>query len=129
MENLSKQQLLAEMKLFLQDKDRGISIKNFCEIAGISQRLFMYVVHEDKVPMSEDTQRGLNKAYRHWKEGKLRVMKKRNNETYPDYRKEPVQPLIPTSKLVLTPQGFKVQNKPLNRHDYKNFGNILVKTN
>ena len=118
---------MAELKLFLKDKDRGISIRNFCEIAGISERLFNYVIHEEKMPMSENVQRGLNRAYRHWKEGRLKVMKKRNNETYPDYRKEPIQPLIPVSKLVSTPQGFKVQIKPINRHDYSNFHNILTK--
>ena len=77
---------MAELKLFLKDKDRGISIRNFCEIAGISERLFTYVIHEEKMPMSENVQRSLNRAYRHWKEGRLKVMKKRNNETYPDYR-------------------------------------------
>ena len=129
MENLTKQQLKAELKLFLADKDRGISIRNFCEIAGISERMFNYVISEEKVPMSENVQRGLNRAYKHWKEGRLRVMKKRNNETYPDYRKEAVQPLIPTSKLVLTNGVFKVQCKPVNRHDYSNFQNILLKSN
>jgi len=125
MEDLSKQELKKELKRFLMDKDRGISIKNFCELAGISERLFLYVIKEERYPMSEDTQRGLNRAYKHWKQGRIRVMKKHTNETYPDYMKEAVQPLIPTSKLVLTNEGFKVQNKPINRHDYKNFGNIL----
>jgi len=119
---------MVEMKLFLEDKDRGISIKNFCELAGISDRLFFYIFREGTAPLTEETQRGLNRAYKHWKEGKIRVMKKRTNETYPDYRKEPVQPLIPMSKLVMTNTGFKVQNKPLNRHDYANFDNILLKT-
>ena len=128
MQPLTKQQLKKELKLFLDDKDRGISIRNFCEIAGISERLFNYIIKENKLPMTESTQRGLNRAYIHWKEGKIKVMKKRTNETYPDYRKEPVQPLIPMSKLVMTHTGFKVQNKPLNRHDYANFDNILLKT-
>ena len=127
-QNLSKKQLMVEMKLFLEDKDRGISIKNFCELAGISDRLFFYIFREGTAPLTEETQRGLNRAYKHWKEGKIRVMKKRTNETYPDYRKEPVQPLIPMSKLVMSNTGFKVQNKPLNRHDYANFDNILLKT-
>jgi predicted HTH domain antitoxin len=125
---LSKQQLKKELQLFLADKDRGISIKNFCELAGISERLFQYVVRDEKMPMTEATQRGLNRAYQHWKEGRIRVMKKHTNETYPDYRKEPKQPLMPMSKLVMTSEGFKVQNKPINRHDYANFGNILLKT-
>jgi len=123
---LTKAQLKKELKLFLADKDRGISIKNFCEIAGISERLFLYMIKEDKVPMTEFSQRGLNRAYEHWKEGKIRVMKKHTNETYPDYRKEPAPPIIPMSKLVFTNEGFKVQNKPVNRHDYANFGNILI---
>ena len=125
---LSKQQLKAELKLFLADKDRGISIKNFCEIAGISERLFQYIIKEEKMPMTEQTQRGLNKAYEHWKQGRIRVMKKHTNETYPDYRKEPKPPMIPMSKLVMTSEGFKVQNKPINRHNYANFRNILSKT-
>jgi hypothetical protein len=125
---LDKKTLKKELKLFLDDKDRGISIKNFCEIAGISDRLFMYIIKENKLPMTESVQRGLNRAYMHWKEGRLRVMKKHTNETYPDYRKEPVPAVMPMSKLVMTNTGFKVQNKPINRHDYANFDNILLKT-
>jgi hypothetical protein len=77
--------------------------------------------------MTELTQRRLNKAYRDWKDGRIKVMKKKNNETYPDYRKEPQVPMLSVSKLVLTNNGFKIQNKPVNRHDYANFNNILVK--
>jgi len=126
MQALDKRTLKKELKLFLADKDRGISIKNFCEIAGISERLFLLVVKEGKAPMTESCQRGLNRAYLHWKEGKIRVMKKHTNETYPDYRKEPAPPVIPMNKLVFTNGGFKVQSKPLNRHDYSNFDNILL---
>ena len=74
MQPLTKQQLKKELKLFLDDKDRGISIRNFCEIAGISERLFNYIIKENKLPMTESTQRGLNRAYIHWKEGKIKVM-------------------------------------------------------
>ena len=59
---LDKKTLKKELKLFLDDKDRGISIKNFCEIAGISDRLFMYIIKENKLPMTESVQRGLNRA-------------------------------------------------------------------
>ena len=62
---LDKKTLKKELKLFLDDKDRGISIKNFCEIAGISDRLFMYIIKENKLPMTESVQRGLNRAYMH----------------------------------------------------------------
>ena len=52
MQPLDKRTLKKELKLFLADKDRGISIKNFCEIAGISERLFLLVVKEGKAPMT-----------------------------------------------------------------------------
>ena len=81
MQPLDKRTLKKELKLFLDDKDRGISIKNFCEIAGISDRLFLYIIKENKLPMTESVQRGLNRAYIHWKEGRLRVMKKHTNDT------------------------------------------------
>jgi hypothetical protein len=127
MSNLDKKTLMQELELFANDKDRGISLDNFCEVAGISSRLFRYVILEKTMPMTELTQRRLNKAYRDWKDGRIKVMKKRNNETYPDYRKEPQVPMLSVSKLVLTNNGFKIQNKPVNRHDYANFNNILVK--
>jgi hypothetical protein len=123
--NLTKKQLMVEMKLFVEDKDRGISINNFCEIVGISSRLFTYVFCELKFPMTEETQRKVNRAYNHWKEGRLRVMKKHTNETYPDYRKEPVQPLVHVTRIQPTAGGFKVQVGAINRHDYSNFSNIL----
>jgi predicted ATP-binding protein involved in virulence len=127
MRDLSKQELMREMKLFYDDKERGISLRNFCEIAGISERLFVYVFHEKKLPLTEDTQRKVNRAYKHWKEGRIKVMKKRNNETYPDYRKEPHIPYMTVSKLVLTDNGVKINISTQNRHDYANFNNILSK--
>jgi len=127
MEDLTKVQLMREMKLFLADKDRGISIDHFCEIAGLSVWHFREVFLMNTQPLTEYVQRRVNKAYRHWKEGKLRVMKEKSGKRYVDYRKEPQMAMIPTSKLILTDQGFKVQNKPLNRHDYANYDNILLK--
>ena len=128
MHPLTKVQLLKEIQLFIRDKDRGISIDHFAEVAGITEWHIRQVFDLQTEPLTEYGQRRVNRAYMHWKEGKLKVMVMKNRKRFVDYRKEPQPAIIPTSKLIMTDSGFKVQNKPLNRHDYANFDNILLKT-
>jgi len=127
MQPLSKDQLKIEMKRFYLDKDRGISIKLFAELAGVNIEHFYDVFIYDKQPLTEYIQKRVNKAYREWKQGKVQVMRKITRETYVDYKKEPV---LPMRKHL----GLKVENGQIvinlgvkNRHDYANFDNILLK--
>lgn len=115
--NLPKNQLKKEIKRFLADKDRGISITLFGELCGISKTTLDDVFTHETEPLSEYIQRRVNKGYADWKAGKVRVMRL-GRKKWVEYRREPVQPLIKTSKLVLTNNGFKVEVGFVNRHDY-----------
>ena len=114
---LSKAQLKAEIKRFIADLDRGISVNLFAELCGISKQHLDDVFKYENEPLTEYVQRRVNKGYADWKAGKVKVMRL-GHKKWVEYRKEPVQPLIPTSKLVLTNQGFQVKVGFVNRHDY-----------
>ena len=117
-EILSKQELKRQIKRFILDKERGIGLEHFCEIAGINKAHFLDVFHYESNPLTEYVQMRVNRAYNHWKEGKLVVMKRGNNTRYVDYRKTPKPPLIPDMGLKMTHEGIKLRVGMVNRHDY-----------
>jgi len=86
---LTKAELRRIIPRFIADKKRGISLENFCEIAGVGKsnlyQIFIYKNHE----LSEIVQRRISKAYQHWRNGDIVVMVNRDNTKFPDYRKEP----------------------------------------
>jgi hypothetical protein len=118
MKTLSKSELIKQMKRFNADKDRGISIPLFCDLAGMSVAHFRDVFLEDKHPLTETVQRRVNKAYIHWKMGMVRVMKRNDNTRYVDYRREAKPPIMPNMGLKLTSEGIKLRVGMVNRHDY-----------
>lgn len=115
---LTKQELKIQMRRFIMDKERGIGLKHFCEIAGISHRHFLDIFVYDKSDLNELFQSRVNKAYQQWKEGRLVVMKRGNNTRYVDYRKVPKVPLMPDMGLKMTSEGIKLRVGMVNRHDY-----------
>jgi hypothetical protein len=118
MKALSKSELLKQMKRFNADKDRGISIPLFCDLAGMSVEHFRDVFINDKHPLTETVQRRVNKAYIHWKMGIVKVMKRNDNTRYVDYRREAKPPIMPNMGLKLTSEGIKLRVGMVNRHDY-----------
>ena len=117
---LSKTELKKQMRRFYDDKDRGISIQRFCELAGISHRMFHTVFVYEEEPLSEHIQRRVNKAYAAWREGAVRVMKDQHKKFYVEYRRTPEPPILRQMKLQVTPEGVKVKVGLVNRHDYSN---------
>ena len=118
MKALPKSELLSHMKRFVADKDRGISIPLFCDLAGISVAHFRDVFVDEKHPLTETMQRRVNKAYAHWKAGMVRVMRRNDNTRYVDYRREAKPPIMPNVGLKLTSEGIKLRVGMVNRHDY-----------
>mgnify|MGYP006280506139 CR=1 FL=1 len=116
-EPLSKAQLKVEMKRFIADLDRGISISLFAELCGISKQHLDDVFKYEKEPLTEYVQRRVNKGYADWKAGKIKVMRL-GRKKWVEYRRDPEPPYFPTSKLVLTHNGFQVVVNYTNRHDY-----------
>lgn len=105
------------MKRFMSDKDRGISLELFAELAGISKSMLVAVFQQESEPLSEFIQRRVNKAYADWRAGKVRVMRL-NKRKWVEYRKEDKPPIMKSTKLVLTNEGFRINVGLVNRHDY-----------
>jgi alpha-galactosidase/6-phospho-beta-glucosidase family protein len=84
---LSKRELTKHMQRFNADKERGISIALFAELAGISHGHFYDVFIYNKEPLTEMVQRRVSKAYQQWKAGNVKIMKRIDNTRYVDYRK------------------------------------------
>ena len=115
---LSKRDLTKHMQRFNADKDRGISIALFAELAGISHGHFYDVFIYNTEPLTEMVQRRVSKAYQQWKAGNVKVMKRIDNTRYVDYRKESQPVFMPKMGLQVTSDGIKVKVGMVNRHDY-----------
>jgi alpha-galactosidase/6-phospho-beta-glucosidase family protein len=115
---LSKRELTKHMQRFNADKDRGISIALFAELAGISHGHFYDVFIYNTEPLTEMVQRRVSKAYQQWKAGNVKVMKRIDNTRYVDYRKESQPVFMPKMGLQVTSDGIKVKVGMVNRHDY-----------
>jgi hypothetical protein len=115
---LSKRELTKHMQRFNADKERGISIALFAELAGISAGHFYDVFIYGKEPLTEMVQRRVSKAYQQWKAGNVKVMKRIDNTRYVDYRKESQPVFMPKMGLQVTSDGIKIKVGMVNRHDY-----------
>jgi hypothetical protein len=82
--------------------------------------MFHYVFVEETEPLSEHVQIRINKAYSHWKEGAVRVMRDHTRKKWVEYRRQSQPPLVKQTKLQITPEGVKVKVGIVNRHDYSN---------
>ena len=118
MQPLSKSELKRQIKRFLADKDRGISIPMFAQLAGISRATLLDVFDYETEPMSETTQRRVNKAYMQWKAGMVKIMSNRDRSRFIEYRKEAKPPIVHGLGLKVTSEGIKLRVGLVNRHDY-----------
>lgn len=113
-----KTELFRLMERFYADKERGISIKLFCELCGIGVQTWKDVFVYNKQPLSERMQIRVSKGYNEWLQGRVRIMQNHDQTRFVDYRKEAKPPLMASTALQLTPDGFKVRVGMVNRHDY-----------
>lgn len=115
---LSKKELLRQIKAFLSDRDKGISHNHFADLCGISETLLKEVFVYNRLPLSENVQIRVNRAYDHWKAGNVRIMQRPDRTRYVDYRREPKPVITPSMGLKVTSEGIKLKIGPRNRHDY-----------
>ena len=113
-----KEELKRLVGKLLRDKERGISIQKFADLSGISKDLLQDVFIYEITPMSETTQRRVSAAYQHWVDGRVKIMKRKDQTQYVDYRKIPEPAIFPHMGIVNSPNGFKLSIGPRNRHDY-----------
>lgn len=113
-----KEELKRLVGKLLRDKERGISIQKFADLSGISKDLLQDVFIYEITPMSETTQRRVSAAYQHWVDGLVKIMRRKDQTQYVDYRKIPEPAIFPHMGIVNSPDGFKLSIGPRNRHDY-----------
>ena len=109
---------MQEMRVFLADKERGISQEQFAEICGISVDLLKRVFLQQSMPMTEMTQRRVNRGYSLWKQGYVKVMRRPDGSRYVAFRKQPEPAFLPTHRLRVGPDGVKLEMGLRNRRDY-----------
>jgi len=88
MPTLPKTVLRKAMYRFLKDKQRGISMELFAELAGVSKSHIKDVFLYETEPMTEYVQRRVSKAYTEWTNGEVAIMQNRDNSKFVQYRKE-----------------------------------------
>jgi len=115
---IPKMELKRIIKRFLQDKDRGISIHLFADLAGVSEAHIRDVFLDESEPLTEYMQRRISKAYKEWVNGEVAIMQNRNTSRFVQYRKEPKPVLKKTTGLHLVNGEIKIKVGITNRSDY-----------
>ena len=115
---IPKQELKILVGRFLKDKQRGISIQKFADLCGISRESLADVFIYENSPMSETTQRRVSSAYQAWRDGRVRIMRRKDQTQFVDYRKVAEPAIFSHMGIVKSPDGFKLSIGPRNRHDY-----------
>ena len=69
-------------------------------------------------PLTEMIQIRVNRGYNHWRNGMVRTMKRRDNTTYVDYRKESQPLLVPSMGLQMQNGKIGLRIGLVNRRDY-----------
>ena len=86
---IPKRELLAIIKRFIKDQNRGISVKLFAELCGINKEhlldVFYYRIH----PLTEYIQIRVSKGYKAWEKGEVAIMQNRDKTRFVSYRREP----------------------------------------
>jgi hypothetical protein len=115
---IPKMELKRIMKRFLKDKNRGISVKLFAELAGVSEVHIRDVFLDESEPLTEYMQRRVSKAYIEWVNGEVSIMQNRDNTRFVQYRKEAKPDMAKTTGLHLVNGEIKIKVGITNRSDY-----------
>lgn len=113
-----KTELKRIIKRFLNDKDRGISMALFAEVAGISQAHLIDVFKNETEPLTEYIQRRVSKAYTEWKNGEIAIMQNRDTSRFVQYRKQSKPVMQKSTGLQLVNGVIKIKVGVKSKCDY-----------
>ena len=115
---IPKRELLAIIKRFIKDQNRGISVKLFAELCGINKEhlldVFFYRIH----PLTEYIQIRVSKGYKAWEKGEVAIMQNRDKTRFVSYRREPKPRLARTTGLHLVNGQIRLKVGVSNHGDY-----------
>lgn len=109
------------VKRFLEDKDRGISIKLFAELCGLHEDTLENVFQKEVYPMTEYVQIRVSKGYLAWKNGEIAVMQNRDKTRFFEYRKQNKPRLVRGFGVQFVNGEAKLNIGPKNLADYGGF--------
>lgn len=115
---LTKRDLLREIRLFIKDKERGISVKLFADLCGVDHIHLLDVFIYQVAPLTERMQRRVSKGYESWKKGEVAIMQNRDRSKFVTYRKEEKPRLVPTTGLQVVNGQIKIKVGMSNKGDY-----------
>ena len=115
---IPKKQLKEQVKRFLADENRGISIQMFSDLCGIGRRTLLDVFVYEAYPMSEYMQIRVSKGFQHWQQGHVAIMQNRDQTRYFEYRKQPKPKLTRSTGLHVVNGEIKLKIGIINRSDY-----------
>lgn len=117
-QTIPKRELLVIIKRFIKDQNRGISVKLFAELCGVTKRRLLDVFYFRTDVMTEYMQVRVSKGYTSWKNGEVAVMQNRDNTRFVEYRKEPKPRMARTTGLHMVNGEIKIKVGIRNRADY-----------
>lgn len=114
----TKKDLMQRMSRFIKDEKRGISIRLFADLCGVTDRYIWMVFKENTMPLSEVLQKRVSKALQSLERGEVAVMERIDLTRKVEYRKKPKPRYIKSCKLVLGPNGICLKVGVRNKSDY-----------
>ena len=115
---MPKAVLKKTIKRLIEDKERGISLALFSELAGCSEKHLREVFQYEHDPLTEDMQRRVTNAYNSWKNGYVAIMKNRDNTRFVDYRRVPKPRIARSMGLDVVNGVIRLKIGIRNRSDY-----------
>lgn len=113
-----KRQLLVEIKRFIKDQDRGISLKLFAELCGINKQHLLDVFFYRKHPLTEYIQIRVSKGYKAWKNGEVAIMQRQDKTKYVEYRRTAQPRTVNGAGLQVVNGAIKIRLGVRNLGDY-----------
>jgi hypothetical protein len=115
---MTKKELFRQIKRFLLDPNRGISVKLFADVCGLHEDSLENVFLKEVYPMTEYIQIRVSKGYNAWRNGEIAVMQNRDKSRFVEYRKE-AKPRLSRGLGVQFVNGeVKLKIGLKNRYDY-----------
>ena len=115
---LTKAQLKAEIRRFIADLDRGISVKLFAELCGINKEHLLDVFYFRVHPLTEYIQIRVSKGYKAWKNGEVAVMQRQDKTRYVEYRRNAAPRVVNSTGLQVVNGAIKIRLGVRNLGDY-----------
>ena len=113
-----KRDLLPLMHRFLKDKNRGISVKLFSELAGVNSNHLLDVFLYRTEPLTERMQRRVSKAFLAWQGGEIAIMQNPDRTKFVEYRKEAKPVMVRHTGLQVVNGEIKMQIGLKPKYDY-----------